>query len=216
MNLTCIKKLNTATGKVEVHILSAQDNYQTFAVQTDTPITLADAANFDWAVDVYGNLVCIKKSNTATGTVEVHILSAQSTYQTFAVQTGTPITLADAVNFDFRVNLVLGAIKRRQTATGTVEIHMIPFAWQQFILQTGTPITLSDAPNFDFTLSNDMSTYTVLGAIKRRNTATGTVEVHTLSAKEDYQAFVVQTGTPITLDDAANFDFVQGTSFFIS
>jgi hypothetical protein len=52
-----------------------------FLLQTGTPITEADAANFTFAVGDYNrdgipDVYCFKRTNTGTGTLEVHILNA--------------------------------------------------------------------------------------------------------------------------------------------
>jgi hypothetical protein len=41
----------------------------------------------DFDRDAIGDLVFIKSRNTGSGTVEVHVLSSTSNYQTFIVQT---------------------------------------------------------------------------------------------------------------------------------
>jgi hypothetical protein len=143
-DLYCLKHSNTGTGKLEVHILSGASNYQTFLVETGTPITQADAAaNFNFAVGDYNgdgkpDLYCLKHSNTGTGKLEVHILSGASNYQTFLVETGTPITQADAAaNFNFAVGDFnrdgvpdLYCLKRTNTGTQKLETHVLSGAAQ--------------------------------------------------------------------------------------
>jgi hypothetical protein len=51
-----------------------------FLLQTGTPITEADAANFTLAVGDYNrdgipDVYCFKRTNTGTGTLEVHVLN---------------------------------------------------------------------------------------------------------------------------------------------
>jgi hypothetical protein len=75
-----LKRSNTGTGKLEVHVLSGASNYQSFLLQTGTPIGQADAAtNFTFAVGDYDqdgrpDLLCLKRTNTGTGSLEVHVL----------------------------------------------------------------------------------------------------------------------------------------------
>jgi hypothetical protein len=51
LRLFCLERTNTGTGRLEVHVLSAASDYQSFLLQTGTPIGEADAAaNFAFAV----------------------------------------------------------------------------------------------------------------------------------------------------------------------
>jgi hypothetical protein len=110
-----------------------------FLLQTGTPITEADAAaNFAFAVgdfnqDGIPDVYCLKRTNTGTGTLEVHVLNGADNYQSFLLQTGTPITEADAAaNFAFAVGDFnqdgipdVYCLKRTNTGTGTLEVHVL-------------------------------------------------------------------------------------------
>ncbi len=61
------------------------------------------------------SLICIKTRNTGTGTVEVHILSDDSGYRDFTLQTGTPITEDDGNNFAFAMGEQAYLLRREQT-----------------------------------------------------------------------------------------------------
>src|SRR5262249_20388250 len=162
-------KSNTGTGRLEIHILSAASNYQSFLLQTGTPITVADAANFVFGVgdfnrDGIPDVYCFKKTNTGTGRLEVHVLNGANNYQSFLLQTGTPIMQADAAaNFSFAVGDFnkdgtpdVYALKFRATGTLMLEAHVLHGAgnYASFLLQTGTPITQPDAANFAFVLGD--------------------------------------------------------------
>jgi hypothetical protein len=136
-------------------------------------------------------------------------------FQRFLLQIGTPITEADgagnfgawlAGNYDGGAALI--GIKVRGTGTGNVEVHVLSAAsnYQQYVLQTGTPITEADgAGNYGAWAVGDVDGdgRADLIGIKVRNTDTGKVEAHVLSAASNYQQFVLQTGTPITEADGA-------------
>jgi hypothetical protein len=202
-DLYCIKCSNTEAGNLEVHILNGADNYQSFLLQTGTPITEADAgANFLFAVvdfrrDGTPDLYCIKCSNTGTGNLEVHILSGADNYQSFLLQTGTPITEADAgANFLFALGDFnhdgtpdLYCIKRSNTGTGNLEVHILSGAdnYQSFLLHTGTPITQADAANFLFAVGDfNHDGLPDLYYLKRLNTGTNKLEVHILNGGAGY------------------------------
>jgi len=136
-DLYCLKKTNTGAGRLEVHILSGASSYQSFLLQTGTPITQADAANFSFAVGDFNrdgtpDLYCLKKTNTGTGRLELHILSGMSNYQVFLLQKGTPITQADAANFLFAVGDFdrdglpdVYCLKYANSGTGRLEVHVL-------------------------------------------------------------------------------------------
>ena len=114
-------------------------DYQTFLLQTGTPITAADGAlNFRWVVgdfdkDDKPDLIGIKVKRTGTGRVEAHVLDGDNRYQNFLLQTGTPITAADgAANFRWGAGDYdedgtpdLFGIKVKRTGTGKVEVHVL-------------------------------------------------------------------------------------------
>ena len=219
-----VKVRNTGTGKVEVHILSGASGFQSWLLETGTPILEADgAANFGgWAVadfngDDVPDLFGIKVRNTGTGNVEVHVLDGATGFQDFLLQTGTPILEADgAANFggwalaDFNGDGVpdLFAIKVRNTGTGKVEVHVLDGAtgFQDFLLQTPTAILEADgAANFGGWALGDYSDVGVpdLFGVKVTNTGTGKVEVHVLSGASHYQNFLLQAPTAILQADGA-------------
>jgi hypothetical protein len=81
--------------------------------------------------------------------VEVHVLSRESNYQSFIVQTPTPFLLADAVNFDYFGGGGNLGIKRANTA-GTIELHFLSADYQSFTSQVPTSIPLADAHGLTF------------------------------------------------------------------
>src|SRR6266849_3010242 len=172
-----------------------------FLMQTGTPLALNDAKNFAWAVgdfdqDGIGDLYAIKVTNTGTGSVEVHVLSGADNFQSFLMQTGTPLALTDAKNFawavgDFDQDGIgdLYAIKVTNTGTGSVEVHVLIGAdnFQSFLLQTGPPLALTDAKNFAWAVGDfDQDGIGDLYAIKVTNTGTGSVEAHVLSGADNF------------------------------
>ena len=83
----------------------------------------------DYDGDGIPDLVFIKTANTGTGTVEVHIASGASNYQTRILETGTTFAPeADGVWLmaDYEGDGIpdLVFIKTANTGTGTVEVHI--------------------------------------------------------------------------------------------
>jgi hypothetical protein len=214
-DLFAIKRRNTGTGTIEVHILSGASNYQQFLLHTGTPLVGDDFdyAVADWDGDYKPDLFAIKRRNTGTGTIEVHVLSGRSNFQQFVLHTGTPLVGDD---FSYAVGDYNGdrkpdlfAIKTRNTGSGTVEVHVLSGAsnYQQFLLQKAVPLELS--ASFSYGLDDwNFDGKPDLVAIKRTNTGTGTIEAHTLLGPW-YQQFALHTGTPLVGDtfDYALADF---------
>lgn len=191
-DLFAIKKSGTGTNTTEVHVLSASSNYQSFILQTGTILHETDGT-WDFHVATNRDIFAIKKSGTGSGTTEIHVLSAASNYQTFALQTGTCLHETFA-NFDFAVaaNRNVFAFKKSQTGSNSTEVHVLsaPANYQSFALQTGTILHETGA-NFDFLLDASSNIY----AVKLSQTGTNSTEIHVISASDNYQSFVRQTGT---------------------
>ena len=111
-NIVAIKKRLTDSGKVEVHILSQDSNYQQFALHASTPldeIPPNEDTHWKFLMGYGGDLVIVKKGNpggadpkthTESKMTEVHILSAQSNYQEWTLHVPTPLPETDDT-FDF-------------------------------------------------------------------------------------------------------------------
>jgi tellurite resistance-related uncharacterized protein len=175
-----------------------------FLLQTGASIGAADAAaNMTFAAgdfnsDGVPDLFVFKKSNTGSGTLEVHVLDGATNYQTFLLHIATPIGQADAAtNFTFAVGDFnrdgvpdVFAFKHSKTGTGSLEVHVLSGAgnYQTFLLNTGTSISQADAAtNFSFALG-DFNRDTIPDVIgtKFSNTGTGTLEVHILNGATNY------------------------------
>jgi hypothetical protein len=166
LDLVAIKKSRTGTNSTEVHILSAASNFQNFILQTGTCLGETDDT-FDFMVTHWNgherpDLVAIKKSNTGTNSTEVHILSGESNFQQFILQTGTRLQITDdTFNFAMtnwnsnnrRPDLVV--FKKSNTITNSTEVYILSGAsnFQNFILHTGTGLPNTDN-TFEFALAN--------------------------------------------------------------
>jgi kumamolisin len=218
------KAKDTGTNKLEVHVLARASDYQTFLLHIGTAITEQDAVeNFvgyalaDYNGDGNPDLFALKAKATGTGKLEVHILGGADNYQSFLLHTGTPILEQDALehfvaymlgdyNGDGRPDLF--CLKARETGTGRLEVHVLSGAdnYQRFLLQIGTPIVEQDAAEHyvGYALGQvNEDGRPDLFCLKASDTGTGRLEVHVLSAASNYQSFLIQTGTPIAEQDAA-------------
>ena len=191
-DLVAIKKSGTGTGSTEVHVLSAASGYRAFSHQSGSALHETDG-RFAFALGRNRDVYAFKKTNTGTGSTELHVLSAASGYAQFSLQTGTALHETDDT-FELLVasNGDVFAIKKSNTGTHRTEVHVLSSAsgYTQFSLQTGTALHETDA-TFAFALDAHRNLF----AIKRSNCGTFSTEVHVLSATTNYQSFAVQTGT---------------------
>jgi hypothetical protein len=221
-DLFFIKRKATGTNTIEVHVLSGKSNYQQFILHTGTALAQAEDANGDFFVADYNgdgipDLFFIKRRNTGTNTIEVHVLSGKSNYQQFLVHTGTALAQSEDLNGSFAIADFdrdgipdLFFIKRRNTGTNTIEVHVLTGKsnYQQFVVHTGTPLTLAEDKNGDFLVSDfDHDGIPDLFFIKRRNTGTNTIEVHVLSGIASYRQFTLHTGTALAQGEDLNGSF---------
>ncbi len=154
------------------------------------------------------DLFVIKKRETGTGKTEVHILSGESNFSQFVLQTGTPLEATDN-NWSFFLARWTGgkpdlvAVNRRGASPPhKTEVHILSGEsnYQQFVLQVKTALEqTSDA--WDFSMANWSGGKPDLFAIKRRGTGTGKTEVHILSGESNFSQFVLETGTALRETD---------------
>jgi len=173
----------TNSGFAEVHVLSADANYQSYNLQKSIPIGLG----MPLSIMVAGNrdLFAIKTSRVSDSDtklkVELFILTATSNYQNLIVQMVTafqPVE-GDLVHFALASNRDLFMIREcRSGPTGpnATEVHILTAisAYTKFSLQTST--ALRETGDFQYLLAYDRSIF----AIKTRNAESKRVEVHVL------------------------------------
>src|ERR1700737_463552 len=100
-DVLCIKRGSTAqptgSGTTEVHVLSAASRYQEFTLHTGTPLEMTGDTPWAFGVGPSDDLFCIKGGSaahpTGSGTTEVHVLSAASSYQEFTLHTKTALEM---------------------------------------------------------------------------------------------------------------------------
>jgi hypothetical protein len=187
-----------------VHIASASSGFKariyesgtTFAEETDGTWLLVPAKVGDLP-----DLAFIKTSNTGTGTVEVHIASGESDYETRTQETGTAFAEENngtwqLYDYDGDGILDLVYIKTRNTGTSTVEVHVASGAstYSEFILHTGTTFA-EEADGFWLLAPYSGRGTADLVFIKDANTGTGTTEVHVASKASDYKTRIFEGGS---------------------
>jgi hypothetical protein len=216
-DIFCLKKHNTSTGTVEVHVLNGADNFQTFLLHNGTPLGTPDCdfAVADYNGDGHPDVFGLKKNNTGTGTFQVHVLNGANNFQTFLLETGTPISTSDSADCNFAVADYNGDghpdifCLKKNIRDGTVEVRVLNGAdnFQTFLLQTTrTPLGPADC---DFAVADyNRDGHPDVFGLKKNNTGTGTFQVHVLNGADNFQTFLLEIGTLLsTSDSAENFLF---------
>ncbi|OHD13181.1 MAG: hypothetical protein A2Y34_02070 [Spirochaetes bacterium GWC1_27_15] len=220
-DLYYIKKINTGTGKTEVHILNGANNFHSYLLQTGTVLgTTGNNNACAFAIADYNNdgkpdLYYIKKTNTGTGKTKVHILNGADNFQSYLLQTSTILpTTGNDNSCDFAVadynndgKPDLYYIKKIGTGTGKTEVHILNGAnnFQSYLLQIGTAQGITgndDSCAFalgDYNFDGKPDLY----YIKKTGTASGKTAVHILNGANNFQSYLLHISTilPTTGND---------------
>ena len=225
-DLYAISKRCTGSKSTEVHILSGKNNYQSWLLQTGTILHetgnnwkfLLGDYNHDGCLDLYA----INKNQTGSKSTEVHILSGKKNFQSWLLHTGTILHETDD-NWDFCLGdynnngqLDLYAIGKRCTGSKSTEVHILSGSnnFQSWLLHTGT-ILHETGGNWEFGVSN----YSGKGnkdlyCVAKNCTGSKTTEVHILNGSNNYQSWLLQTGTKLH-ETGDNFCFfAYGNSLY--
>ena len=125
-DLVVIKTGETRSGMTELYTLTAQSHYQSFGTHAVTVLGFTDET-WDFALAANRDLFAIRKRGTDSGSTEVHVLSADSNYQRYVLQTGTGQAETDD-SWSFCVaadNRDVIGIKRNKTDSGRTEVHVL-------------------------------------------------------------------------------------------
>ena len=114
---------------------------------------------------------------------------------------------------DYNKNGILDlyCIKKNNTLTKSTEVHILDGSnnYQSFLLQTGIPFHETEE-NCSFLLGDyNKNGKLDLYCIKKNKTGTNSTEVHILDGSNNYQSFLLQTGTCLH-ETGNNFEFGLG------
>ena len=114
---------------------------------------------------------------------------------------------------DYNKNGILDlyCIKKNNTLTKSTEVHILDGSnnYQSFLLQTGIPFHETEE-NCSFLLGDyNKNGKLDLYCIKKNKTGTNSTEVHILDGNNNYQTFLLQTGTCLH-ETGNNFEFGLG------
>lgn len=220
LDLLALKKTNTDSGKLEVHRLSAESQFQIFNLQTATALDQVDNSwqikPLDWDRDGIVDLAAIKTRNTGSGFVEVHILSGVSNYKKFIAHLATSLPENNSqIDFYFsdwdRDTLIdLVYLKKSETGSNRTEVHILSgqSLFKQFILQIATALPLLNLNNSHLKIADfDKDGLADLIYIIKNNSGSGKIEMHVLSGSSSFQSYIYNVATGLSQSLAAA-DFV--------
>jgi hypothetical protein len=160
------------------------------------------------------DLVAIAKSGTGSRRTEVHVLSGNSDFQRFIVQTATALGEAGD-NWDFKMadwdrdgQPDLFGVLKSNTGSRKTEVHVLSAAsnFQQFIAQNATALGEAGS-NWEFEVADwDRDGRPDLVGILKSNTGSRKTELHVLSAASNFQQFIAQNATGLG-ESGSNWDF---------
>jgi hypothetical protein len=209
-DLVYIKRENTGTGKIEVHGASNESLFQEHTVSISTAFPVEDRGTclmHDWTGDGKADLIYIKLRNTGTKMVEIHVATADSGYQSFAMQTGTCFECEENDHEDDGVwNLSrigdLVYVKTRNCGSNKIEYHVASKAsnYQQFTRHSPTDFDVEDNGTWCIAPARS-GDFDDLYYIKTRNTGSGKVEVHGTFASSRWKNRLVKCTTSFEAED---------------
>jgi len=195
--LFALKKTNNA---LEVHVLDRATGYRDFLLQRTTALSGKDVDHCDFFLGQFNSetgrpdLFCLKRTQTESGQLELHVLSARYEYQRFSLQMRTAISLDD--------------LQRRQTRLGVARFNRITGNTDVYCLERGThrmnvrildgsnryktmsliyetKLEADDMENFVFRFGNcaEVSRPGPIYCLKRQKATSGTLEVHVLQRR---------------------------------
>jgi hypothetical protein len=213
--------LSGSSGKVEVHGQSLSSSYANRLIDAATALSSADPSQWRFALGSYSgdsgpDLIAVRTAGTASGRVEVHVVSWASSYHQTILDAVTPLstfTPDDAwqVSTGGPGGGDLYFLALRGTGSGEVEVHVLSASSQysQWSLHAATTLGASfpSASNRFLIARGSGDLYLVAHG----STGSGRTEVHALSASSGYQAFTIHAVTPLGATSDASATWVLGT-----
>jgi kumamolisin len=212
-----------SSGAAELHGLSQQVHYSDFMLHAATAFGSVPTADWRFFVAPYGgdgrpDLVGLHLRGTASGRVEVHVLSAASGYQGWLLHTATPLAAVSPGTFQFALGSLDGdgrsdlfAIGLAGTGSGTVEVHALSdgSGYNSWVLHSATALGTANANQWQFRIGDRGGRGDLVGVL-HSGTGSGNTEVHALSRDSGYQGFTIHAATPLEQTTDSQFAFVFG------
>jgi hypothetical protein len=212
---------STGSGQLEVHGMSQGSGFRDFSVHAATAFGAQNPSQWHFSMGSYGgsgrpDLIGVKHSGTASGKVEVHVLTAASGYRTFALHAATPLPVVNAAQFQFATGPVDGdgrsnlyAIFMNGTGSGKTEVHVLGEAsgYSRWLSHSATSLGQTRSSEWTFLVGDAGGRGDLVGVL-RTGTASGRTEVHSLSRSSGYTAFSLHAATAMQQTPETAWKFV--------
>jgi len=206
------------TSSTEVHVLDGNGRFTAWQAHFSTIAGPTTPSAWDFAVadrnrDGVDDVIGIKRSGGASGTVEVHVLDGASGYRSWQLHAATvlPATTSalwafDAADVDQDGQLDVVGVNRSGSA-GRTTVHVLDGAagYASYLLHAGTVLPHTDTSWTFVTGDHDRDGRPDLYAIDRVG-ASGNAEVHVLDGASRFTERSARAVTPIP-DDGASWTF---------
>jgi SpoIID/LytB domain protein len=211
------------SGRVEVHVLSAASNYTTFLAHIATALGSVPASQHpevrigSYAADGRQDLFLVLDHGTGSRRVEVHVLSAATSYATFLTHQATALVEPPpGQGWDYLVgdpagNGDLVAIHDSgSTGSGVTEVHVLSeqSRYQTYTAHDATGLALGTTTTYGLGSSAGTGVpdlYAVLPA-----GASGRTEMQVLSGASAYRTIVAHVVTPLVASPPSDWALTLG------
>jgi hypothetical protein len=212
---------NTDSGQVEVHVLSAASDYNTFLLHTATPLPAVPPGQFEFTIgslngDHRSNLYAIELNNTGSNSVEVHVLGEADGYGSWSLHSATAMAGSYSTSdWQFRVgdpggNGDLVGIAHTATGSGGTEIHALGRigGYSAYTVHTATPLGYTSDSQFEFSLGDvDSDGVPDLDVIDMNGTASARTELHVLAGSFNFANWQLHAVTGLGQTDTNSWQF---------
>lgn len=210
-DLVLVHSAGTASGRVEVHALTAASGYRTWAGHLATALPAARDGQWQFQVAPYAgdhapDLYAIRTTGTASGHVEVVILAARGGYQRVMLRTATPLSTSTVSSgASFLVDSSSGDIVVVDPAVGS-GLHWrlrrltSSSGYRQLGRQTLLPLTSAPGPAVQFSLADQTGDGAAdLAVVLLQGTSSGTTELHVLDGASGFTRWALHSRTGLPL-----------------
>lgn len=219
-----IKLRGTASGKMEVHVLSAASGYRQFVLHRATaqpalpPMVEVDIAVGSYGGDRRSNVYVIEKQATGSGTVEVHVLSAASSYTSFLLHSASKLKTWDVQpgQWDFFIGDaagsgdLVGIHDGAGTGSGKSDMHTLSrtSGYRTFTRQIALPFARNVDDRYSWVFGDeDGDDVPDLVLVIMNRTISGRTEVVTAYGATGYRTTSALLATPLEATSSSRWQF---------
>lgn len=221
-DLVAVAGTATGSGHTEVHTLTGASGYQQFAVHAATALGTVTPADWQFLIgqfhgDGRDDLFAVHLRGTASGRVEVHVLSAASGYTSWLDHAATALPAVPLGQWQFSLGAFRGdgqsdliGFALNRTGSGQTEVHVLCGSTNFGTFCDHAASGLGQLDPSTWQLLADPGTGDLIAVAHGTATGSGHTEVHTLSAASGYHLFSGHYATPLGPVSTSAGEFTVG------